>query len=265
MRKVDVAIADDNELTIQLMTDIVQTDRNLNVVGAARDGEALLQVIEEKKPDVVLLDIMMPKMDGLAVMERVQRSGTMKKPSFIVLSSLAHPKITEDAFAFGADYYMLKPFDAKTMISRIKRVCDRNNRYYGEEPVVEVPFSEQDLQVALESRVTQLIHNIGVPAHIKGYQYLRTAIMTVVKDAEMLEGITKILYPDIAKQYRTTANSVERAIRHAIEVAWERGNVDIIEDVFGYTVDCGKGKPTNSEFIALIADKIRLEMADMLN
>ena len=211
MDKLNVAIADDNDLMRQLLDTIVQSDEELSVVGTAKDGEEAYQMIKEKEPDVVLLDIVMPKMDGLGVLDKVQRDTSIKKtPNFIMVSAVNQPQVTEDAFALEAD-------------------------------------------------VTNIIHEIGVPAHIKGYQYLRDAIVMSVQDIEMLNSITKVLYPTIAKKYDTTTSRVERAIRHAIEVAWSRGRMDTIDALFGYTINHGKGKPTNSEFIALITDKIRLD------
>ena len=218
-------------------------------------------MIVNHEPDVVLLDIVMPKLDGLSVMDKIKNDRNVKKhPAFIMISAIGQEKITEDAFALGADYYIMKPFDNETVLKRIKHVRNRGGQVFGESKRVN-PYEkgEEYTGQSLESDVTNIIHEIGVPAHIKGYQYLREAIIMSVKDIEMLNSITKILYPTIAKLYQTTPSRVERAIRHAIEVAWSRGKMDTIDELFGYTISNGKGKPTNSEFIALIADKIRLE------
>ena len=260
MNKLNIAIADDNELTLQLFKDIVSKDNDLNVVGSARDGEGILNLIEEKEPDLVLLDIVMPKVDGLEVLERVHNNGRCKKPAFIVISSVGKSSITEDAFAYGADYFLMKPIDTDVVLKRIRKVRERKvlARYNRESSYESSGAVSVSPEVNMEAKITELMHEIGVPAHIKGYQYLRTAILCVVNDVEMLDGVTKILYPDIAKKYHTTPNSVERAIRHAIEVAWGRGDMDAIEEIFGYTIKAGKGKPTNSEFIALISDRLRL-------
>ena len=248
MEKLSVAIADDNEIMLQLLGDIIESDDELNVVGTAKDGEEAYRVIKTKEPDIVLLDIVMPKLDGLGVLSRVNKDKTIRQD-----------RITEDAINMGASYYIMKPFDNDMIIDRIKRIKNRSvpgmekrkiNAYEKAEPV-----SER----SLEADVTEIIHEIGVPAHIKGYQYLRDAIVMSVNDMEMLNSITKILYPTIAKKYQTTSSRVERAIRHAIEVAWSRGKMDTIDEMFGYTIHNGKGKPTNSEFIALITDRIRLE------
>lgn len=261
MEKLNVAVADDNEKMVEVLGRIIEEDKDLELVGKAHNGEELCNLIQEKEPDVVVLDIIMPKMDGLAVMEYFSHKAEIKKmPSFIVVSAVGKEGITEDAFSLGADYYVLKPFDNKMLLNRIKHV-----RRIGEKKIREIsrqPIKAQEHNMTvgnLETDVTDIIHEIGVPAHIKGYQYLRDAIILSVNDMEMLNSITKILYPTIAKKYQTTSSRVERAIRHAIEVAWSRGKMDTIDALFGYTVSTGKGKPTNSEFIALIADKIRLE------
>ena len=262
MEKLNVAIADDNERVVELLDRIVSSDEELNVVGKAGNGEELYDIIKTKEPDVVLLDIIMPKVDGLTVMERVNADKSMKKhPAFIVITAVGQEKITEDAFALGANYYILKPFDNDMVISRIKHVRrSRSEKKFQEVRKVNAYESKAEyMERNLETDVTEIIHEIGVPAHIKGYQYLRDAIIMSVGDMDMLNSITKILYPTIAKKHQTTPSRVERAIRHAIEVAWSRGKMDTIEELFGYTVSGGKGKPTNSEFIALIADRIRLE------
>lgn len=260
MEKMNIAIADDNERMVQLLDRIVSSDEELEVVGKAGNGEELIEIIKEKKPDVVLLDIIMPKLDGLTVMDRINHEPNLKKPAFIVISAVSQEKMTEDAFEMGADYYILKPFDNDTVVNRIKRVRTRQLRTASKTKKVNAYESQKAyMENNLETDVTNIIHEVGVPAHIKGYQYLRDAIIMSVGDMEMLNSITKILYPTIAKRHQTTPSRVERAIRHAIEVAWSRGKMDTIEELFGYTVSNGKGKPTNSEFIALIADRIRLE------
>ena len=261
MEKLNVAIADDNEKMTEVLGRMIEEDKELSLVGKAHNGEEICNIIREKQPDVVILDIIMPKMDGLSVMERCVHSSVLKKiPAFIVVSAVGQERITEDAFNLGAEYYMLKPFDNQMLLNRIKHAShlgDRRRKEISRQGKSEEGgcFSQGDL----ERDVTNVIHEIGVPAHIKGYQYLRDAIILSVNDMEMLNSITKILYPTIAKRHQTTPSRVERAIRHAIEVAWSRGKMDTIDALFGYTVSTGKGKPTNSEFIALIADKIRLE------
>ena len=262
MGKINVAIVDDNERIVNLLQDILKSDPDIEVVGTSENGIDALEVIKEKKPDVVLLDLIMPKLDGLGVMEKVKFDDSIKKaPSFIVITAIGQEGVTESAFELGASYYIMKPFDNNMVLARIKQVRGdlHNNKLIDNHRVSAYESKDDYKERNLESDVTNIIHEIGVPAHIKGYQYLRDAIMMSVNDSEMLNSITKLLYPSIAKRHKTTPSRVERAIRHAIEVAWSRGKMDTIDELFGYTVSNGKGKPTNSEFVALIADKIRLE------
>ncbi len=258
MEHLNVAIADDNQRILDLLENIISTDKDLNLVGKAKNGEEMCQIIENKHPDVVLLDLIMPKMDGLTVMEQVnQKESVGKRPYFIVITAVGQERITEDAFNKGANYYVMKPFNNEMLLERIKSVrkmfrnCERKN----EDGKIDNTAGGE----SLETRVTNMLHEIGIPAHIKGYHYLRDAIIMAVNDMDVLNAITKILYPTVAKKYQTTSSRVERAIRHAIEVAWSRGKLDTLDELFGYTVSTGKGKPTNSEFIALIADTIQLE------
>lgn len=258
MGHLNVAIADDNERILDMLENVISMDEDLTVVGKAKNGEEMCQIIKNKQPDVVLLDLIMPKMDGLSVMEKINQDKSMtKQPCFIVVTAVGQERITEDAFNKGANYYIMKPFNNEMLLNRIKTVRNvfRNHEKKSEEPVENIQIREDDL----ENHVTNMLHEIGIPAHIKGYHYLRDAIMMAVEDMDVLNAITKILYPTVAKKYKTTSSRVERAIRHAIEVAWSRGKLDTLDELFGYTVSNGKGKPTNSEFIALIADTIQLE------
>lgn len=260
MEKLNVAVVDDNYVIREVLSEIISSDNELDLVGKAQDGEEACRLIKEKEPDIVLLDIIMPKMDGLSVMEKVNQDSAMEKhPEFIIVSAIGNENIAENAFALGADYYIMKPFERKSIIERIKNVSRTKHAVVRGECMPREYQAAPEQEKNLEEDVTNIIHEIGVPAHIKGYQYLRDAIIMVVNDMEMLNSITKILYPTIAKKHQTTPSRVERAIRHAIEVAWSRGKMDTIDELFGYTVHNEKGKPTNSEFIALIADKIRLE------
>ena len=262
MGKITCAIADDNVRMLQLLNDVVATEPAIENVGNAKDGEELFSIIKTKTPDVVLMDLIMPKIDGLTLMEKVNENNNIqKKPAFIIISAVGNEKITEDAFNLGANYYIMKPFDNNTLLNRIRSIKNSVLRTIPAVKTVKQTVIEQsaDREINLENDITGIIHEIGIPAHIKGYQYLREAILMSVNDMDMLNCITKVLYPTIAKKFQTTASRVERAIRHAIEVAWSRGKVEVIDELFGYTVNNGKGKPTNSEFIALIADKIRLE------
>ncbi len=260
----------------------LRQEEEFEIVGKAADGKALYQIVKEQRPDIVILDLILPKLDGLSLMDKIHKDPDIGKcPDFIVISSIGEARITESAFRLGAAYYMLKPFDQDNLARRIKTlrgipternlIARRNERVIRPEEKRETenagrhrhqgePWRADQLpQEELEEIVTDLIHEVGVPAHIKGYQYLREAICMSVRDIGLLNSVTKVLYPEIAKKYQTTASRVERAIRHAIEVAWTRGRLETIEELFGYTINTGKGKPTNSEFIALVADKIRLE------
>ncbi len=257
VRQLNVAIADDNERMLDLLGEIIQNDKELTLVGRANNGEDMCQIIKSKQPDVVLLDLIMPRMDGLAVMDNVHQDENLKKhPDFIVITAVGQESITEDAFKRGANYYIMKPFNNEMILNRIKSV---SQIYKLPSKKAMANANEVGNEVQLEEYVTNMLHEIGIPAHIKGYHYLRDSILMSVEDMDVLNAITKILYPTVAKKNQTTASRVERAIRHAIEVAWSRGKLDTIEELFGYTVNNGKGKPTNSEFIALIADTIRLK------
>ena len=260
MNKLNVGIADDNAKMLRLLESVLESDDELEVVGTASDGVEAYEMIKEKKPDVVLLDVVMPRLDGLGVLDKVNEDETITKhPAFVMVSALGEEHITGAAISRGASYFIMKPFDNEILVNRIKSL--KNGKIATGTRVVSVyePTSEAQEENNLEKQVTEIIHEVGVPAHIKGYQYLREAIMMSVYDMEMLNSITKILYPSIAKKFDTTPSRVERAIRHAIEVAWGRGKMDTINEMFGYTVSTGKGKPTNSEFIALITDRIRLK------
>ena len=257
MEHLSVAIADDNQRILDMLGDIISTDKDLDLVGKAKNGEEMCQIIKDRQPDVVLLDLIMPKMDGLTVMDQVNHGNPgSKRPYFIVITAVGQERITEDAFNKGANYYVMKPFNNDMLLDRIKSVT---KMFRGYEKKEESRTGEKVQAGSLENRVTNILHEIGIPAHIKGYHYLRDAIIMAVNDMDVLNAITKILYPTVAKKYQTTSSRVERAIRHAIEVAWSRGKLDTLDELFGYTVSTGKGKPTNSEFIALIADTIQLE------
>lgn len=259
--KISVAVVDDNEKIIENLYDILSKDNDINIIGKAKNGEEAYDLIRKNNPDVVILDLIMPKMDGLSLMDKIHKDGTLiKLPFFIITSAISNETVIQDAFGYGAGYYMLKPFEMDMIVDRVKSAKNYNKRIPENKKIIAAyEDRKQFMERNIESDVTNIIHDVGVPAHIKGYQYLREAIIMSVNDTEMLNSITKILYPTIAKKFQTTSSRVERAIRHAIEVAWNRGKMDTIDELFGYTINAEKGKPTNSEFIALIADKIRLE------
>lgn len=250
-KPVRVLIADDNREFCELLKDFLSQQPDFELVGVAYNGLEALQILEETRPNVVILDIIMPHLDGIGVLEKFASSSLPYRPKFIILTALGQEAITQRAVELGADYYIVKPFNFSVLASRIKQL--------GDGTASSIPFVAPAKPRNLDMAVTNIIHEIGVPAHIKGYHYLRDAILMVVEEINLLGGITKELYPMIAHKYNTTPSRVERAIRHAIELAWDRGNVDAISKFFGYTVSMAKGKPTNSEFIAMIADKLRLE------
>ena len=261
--KISVLIADDNKEFCSILNDYLLNQRDIIVTAVAKDGREALALIEEKQPDLVVLDIIMPHLDGLGVLEKLNSMNLEKMPRIIVLSAVGQDKITQKAITLGADYYVVKPFDMDVFTKRIRELFNGSSNEIVRKPTNTI-LETENRQVAkgpidLETEITNIIHEIGVPAHIKGYMYLREAITMVVNDMELLSAVTKELYPSIAKKYNTTASRVERAIRHAIEVAWGRGQVDAINKLFGYTIHNEKGKPTNSEFIAIIADKLRLK------
>lgn len=263
--KIRVLIADDNiEFATTLKKYFEQKD-NMEVVDIAKDGDDAFDKIVKYSPDVVLLDVIMPHLDGIGVLEKINSAHLEKNPFCVMISAVGQDKITKQAINLGAQYYVVKPFDIEVLIKRIEELKNYQlpepaNSFIVKEAKASYIEVSDNKQENLEALVTNIIHEVGVPAHIKGYQYLREAIMMVVDNIDMINQITKQLYPEIAHKYKTTSSRVERAIRHAIEVAWGRGRLDVMEKIFGYTVDSNKGKPTNSEFIAMIADKLRLEL-----
>ena len=270
--KISVLIADDNKEFCSILNDYLLNQRDIVVTGIAKDGIEALDLIQEKEPDLVILDIIMPHLDGLGVLEKLNNMNLNKMPRVIILSAVGQDKITQKAIKLGADYYVVKPFDMDVFIKRIRDMFNstesseqsvnrlaQQNTMVSRETISQQVAPEKSEPQDLETEITNIIHEIGVPAHIKGYMYLREAITMVVNDMELLSAVTKELYPSIAKKYNTTASRVERAIRHAIEVAWGRGQVEAINKLFGYTINTEKGKPTNSEYIAIIEDKLRLK------
>jgi len=265
--KITVLIADDNVDFAMTLKKYFEHKENMEVVAVAKDGNEAFEKIIQYKPDVALLDMIMPHLDGIGVLEKLNEVTLDKYPFCVMISAVGQDKITRQAISLGAQYYVVKPFDIEVLIKRIEelknyQVPEKNTNFIVREPksnYIEIS-NQENKEDNLEALVTNIIHEVGVPAHIKGYQYLREAIMMVVEDIDMINQITKQLYPEIAQKFKTTSSRVERAIRHAIEVAWSRGKIEATESIFGYTVDSNKGKPTNSEFIAMIADKLRLEL-----
>ena len=257
--KIKVLLVDDNKEFCDVVSNFLDKLDDLEVIGKCYDGvEAYTQIVA-KKPDIIILDGIMPRLDGLGLLEKINEEfGDSQSSTFIMLSAMTQEKVTQRAQALGAAYYIAKPFDMDSLVTRIRqlgRSPGSAGSIFGDRKNAQIING-----LNLETRVTNILHEIGVPAHIRGYHYMREAIMMAVDDIDVLNYITKELYPSIAKKCNTTPSRVERAIRHAIEVAWSRGKVDAIDNIFGYTVNNHKGKPTNSEFIALIADRLRLEL-----
>ena len=260
--KIKVFIADDNTEFVSTLVTYLDSQDDMEVVATARDGLEAIDKIQDCDPDVAILDVIMPQLDGLGVLEAlIEKSDYI--PICIMLSAVGQDKVTARAMSLGAQYYVIKPFEMEVLVKRIRELVKNQIT----EPILPIIkdlkstyVKVEDPKLNLEAKVTNIIHDVGVPAHIKGYQYLRDGIIMAVNDVEVINQITKQLYPDLAKKYRTTPSRVERAIRHAIEVAWTRGQIEAMESIFGYTINSNRGKPTNSEFIAMIADKLRLEI-----
>lgn len=249
-----VLIADDNREFCKTMKEFFDACDDIEVVGVAFDGKEAYEMVLETQPDVLLTDIVMPRLDGLGLLAKLSNAQMEKKPACIVFSAVGQEAITKKAISLGAKYYIVKPFDLEELAEHI--------RSFRNDLLQDTPqFRTRDKSdTELETIITEIIQKVGVPAHIKGYQYMRDAIAMVIHDMDIVNSITKVLYPSVAKHYNTTSSRVERAIRHAIEVAWDRGDPEVLNSLFGYTIRSTKGKPTNSEFIAMIADKIRLDM-----
>lgn len=263
LSKIRIIIADDNKDFCSILSEYLEMQDDFEIVGTAKDGLETIDLITSKMPDIVILDIIMPHLDGLGVLERLNGMKLEKVPKIIILSAVGQDKITQKALALGAEYYVVKPFDMDIFAKRIRESMGVISSSLDKKILIQSPVISSSSTISsqdLESAITGIIHEIGVPAHIKGYVYLREAITMVVNNMELLSAVTKELYPSIARKFNTTSSRVERAIRHAIEVAWGRGRVEVINNLFGYTINNDKGKPTNSEFIAMVADKLRLEL-----
>jgi two-component system response regulator (stage 0 sporulation protein A) len=264
LQMIEVLLADDNREFTNLLSEFIDEQDDMHVAGVAYNGNDVLRLIEQSNrvPDVLILDIIMPHLDGLGVLEKLREMDLNPQPKIIMLTAFGQENITQKAVQLGASYYILKPFDMEILTNRIRQLVSNNqsnsvmssSSSSSRTNIVQLPKGKN-----LDANITTIIHEIGVPAHIKGYQYLREAITMVYNNIEILGAITKTLYPAIAEKYKTTPSRVERAIRHAIEVAWTRGNIDSISHLFGYTINISKAKPTNSEFIAMVADKLRIE------
>ncbi len=245
-----VIIADNTEEFCSALTSALQRSDGFQIVGTANDGEQAIRMVMERKPNILVLDMMLAKKDGISVLKAV--SAVQPRPVVLATSGFITDYVASAAANLGVRYLMLKPCDMSALVERLEEIRGGESQRQ--------TASRHTGQTSIETMVTNIIHEIGVPAHIKGYQYLREAIIIAVEDMDVINAITKVLYPQVAKTFQTTPSRVERAIRHAIEVAWDRGDLDTLQRFFGYTVSNTKGKPTNSEFIALIADKLQLQL-----
>ncbi len=245
-----VFIADSSEEFCNGLSAALAHSDGFQILGTAGDGEQAIRMIKELKPNVLVLDLMLAKQDGISVLKAI--SSMERSPITLATSGFVTDYVSSAVASLGVRYLMLKPCDLTALVERLEEIRGGENQRI-------IPIRRAD-KTSIESMVTNIIHEIGVPAHIKGYQYLREAIIIAVGDMDVINAITKVLYPQVAKAFQTTPSRVERAIRHAIEVAWDRGDLDTLQKFFGYTVSNTKGKPTNSEFIALIADRLQLQL-----
>lgn len=263
--KIRVLVADDNQDMASLLREYLSNDQDIEVVGVARNGLETIELIRSREPDLLLLDIIMPQLDGLGVLESMK--SIEKRPRIIVYSAISQDNITNTAISLGADYYMVKDIDLKLLKARIKQLFQRSGhepREGGlhEESGTVAGAGQREGKKDLVTEVSNIIQELGIPPHIKGYQYLREAVILVVEEVDLLSAVTKELYPSIAKKFNTTSSRVERAIRHAIEVAWARGQLEGMTKIPGINLSIEKAKPTNSEFIAVISEHLRLEQTN---
>lgn len=247
---IKLMLVDDSKEFCDSFQEAIDKKEGFELCSVAKHGMQALELLEKEPPDVILLDLVMPHLDGIGVLEKLQTMNLVKRPKVVMLTAFGQEAITQKAMELGADYYILKPFNFPALFDRISQLF---------EGIKPMNYVKAATAKNLDVLVTNIIHEMGVPAHIKGYQYLRESIIRVIEDVNLLGGVTKELYPSIALKYQTTPSRVERAIRHAIELAWDRGNIDMMTKFFGYTINLERGKPTNSEFIAMVADKLRIE------
>jgi two-component system response regulator (stage 0 sporulation protein A) len=255
METLKVIIADDGKELVQTMQEFFMDKKEIEVVGVHTDGVSLLNTLRVMQVDVLILDIFMPNCDGIKVLQELKTKREKYKvpKNIIIITAFSNEKIMNSVAELGADYFVVKPINFTNLLEIIRDLKNQKARG-GKAGSVNLNTAQTDL----DTEITTLLHEIGVPAHIRGYQYIREAIIMVYYNMDILGNITKILYPEVARKFNTTSSRVERAIRHAIEVAWVRGNIDAISDIFSYTISYHKSKPTNSEFIAMIADRLRL-------
>jgi two-component system, response regulator, stage 0 sporulation protein A len=252
---IKIGIIDDNIQLTELVSDYLSTQIDMKVVGIAHNGIEGMELIRKEKPDLIILDLIMPHSDGLVILEQLYAETNFTK--VLMLTAFGNDDIIKKANELGVSYFLLKPFELNQLSDTIRSICSKKE--YGLNVPKESVFIKEKQYDNIEIRVTDVLRSVGIPANLKGYLFLREAIQMVFHNVELMSGVTKIIYPSIAEKYHTTASRVERAIRHAIEVGWNRGSIEQIEFVFGNTVSPLKGKPTNAEFIALISDHLRLQ------
>ena len=265
-QKINIVIADDNKEFCDVLNDYLSNQNDIDVIGIAGDGVEAIKLVHKKKPDLLVLDIIMPVLDGLGVLEKLDEMNPNSKPNIIVLSAVGNDIITKRAISLGADYYIVKPFDMEVFIERIRQMS--NNTVHSDKAIgtftcfnnMEIGTNKgKPIHNDIFDEITDIIHQVGIPVNLKGYMYIREAIFRVINDVALLSAITKELYPSIGKKFNTTTSRVERSMRHALDIAWSREDAANINKIFGYTSCNKKGKPSNSEFIAMVADKLRLE------
>lgn len=256
--KVKIIVAEDNRNLCQIIQDYIQREDNFDLVGMAYNGMEAWEQIQKHDPDLVIMDLVMPNLDGLEVLERINNRTSINRPKIIMLTAFGHETLTHQAMVMGVDYFILKPFDLEILGKRIRTLTQDIDVTNSVPIQVCNSIASTGRTVNLNVEVTTMMHQLGIPAHVKGYQYIRDAIMMVIEDVSLLGAVTKELYPAIAKKYNTAPSRVERGIRHAIELAWERGHMETLKRIFGYSMNIERQKPTNSEFIALLADKLRV-------
>lgn len=250
-KRIKIMIAEEGTQQGKLYSGVL-TAHGFDVTLSPKDGKEVLARLEKFDVDVLIMDTFMPRLDGLGVLKELEKMSSRRKPTVIMISGVDNQRLQTEILNAGADYYFIKPFETELLAQRIEQITQWSSSSNDSLTNVKKP----DIEII----VSDIMHQIGVPAHIKGYQYLRNAIILSIEDPEMMGSVTKVLYPTVAKNFNTTPSRVERAIRHAIEVAWDRGDVDVLASYFGYTIQNERGKPTNSEFIAMISDKLRLNM-----
>lgn len=253
-KMIKVIIADENADLRNIYKSAIDNKNGIKVLDCVGDGKELIDSILTNSPDFVLLDHMLPTVDGISAMRTIARQKDVDMPVFCILSSFASGTVVNEAVSAGAAAYLIKPYDCTLLAEKITELMSSHLS------MLKASEGKADDPTQLEILVSETLHNMGIPAHIKGYQYVREAIIMTINDMDKINAVTKVLYPAVAKKYNTTASRVERAIRHAIETSWDRGDIEVLQSIFGYTISTLKGKPTNSEFISMIADKLRLKI-----